>query len=52
MTSWLGEATPQRGGKAKRYFRIEAAGVQSLQRSQQMLDHMRAGLAWQPLGEK
>jgi len=52
VTSWLGEATPQRGGKAKRYFRIEPAGVQSLHRSQQMLDLMRAGLAWEPLGEK
>ena len=30
LKSWQGEATPERGGRAKRYFRIEGAGAQAL----------------------
>ncbi len=30
VSSWQGEATPERGGRAKRYFRVEGAGVQAL----------------------
>lgn len=30
LKSWQGEATPERGGRAKRYFRVEGAGVQAL----------------------
>jgi PadR family transcriptional regulator, regulatory protein PadR len=30
IKSWQGEATPERGGRAKRYFRVEGAGVQAL----------------------
>jgi PadR family transcriptional regulator PadR len=31
ISSNLGEATPERGGRAKRFFKVEAAGVQTLQ---------------------
>jgi PadR family transcriptional regulator, regulatory protein PadR len=30
LKSWQGEATPERGGRAKRYFRVEGLGVQAL----------------------
>lgn len=30
LKSWQGEATPERGGRAKRYFAVEGAGVQAL----------------------
>jgi PadR family transcriptional regulator PadR len=30
ISSWQGEATPERGGRAKRYFKIDGAGEQVL----------------------
>jgi PadR family transcriptional regulator PadR len=30
IKSWQGEATPERGGRAKRYFKVKGAGVQAL----------------------
>src|SRR3712207_671733 len=34
ISSWQGEPTPERGGRAKRYFKIEGAGVQALNAAQ------------------
>lgn len=39
VSSFMGDPTPERGGRAKRFFRIEAAGLEALERSH------RAGLA-------
>jgi DNA-binding PadR family transcriptional regulator len=33
VASWLAESTPERGGKAKRYFRVEPLGEQALRES-------------------
>jgi PadR family transcriptional regulator len=44
VSSRLGEATPERGGRAKRYFKIEAPGERALEDSWRMSDRMRAGL--------
>jgi DNA-binding PadR family transcriptional regulator len=33
MSSWQGEPTPERGGRAKRYFRVEGAGIEALNRT-------------------
>lgn len=44
VSSRVGEKTPVRGGRAKRYFRIEAPGVQALTRSRRALDHMWDGV--------
>ena len=33
VSSWTGECTPQRGGRAKKYFRVEAAGSAALRAS-------------------
>lgn len=42
VRSWLGDPTPQRGGRAKRYFQVTATGVQAVSnavRSYQKLLH-------------
>lgn len=33
LTSWLSDPTPERGGRAKRCYRLEAAGERALQES-------------------
>jgi PadR family transcriptional regulator, regulatory protein PadR len=33
IASWLSDPTPERGGRSKRYYRIEALGEQTLQES-------------------
>jgi DNA-binding PadR family transcriptional regulator len=44
VSSTLGEPTPARGGKRKRYYRIEPAGAELLRRSQDALARMARGL--------
>ncbi|WP_337880101.1 PadR family transcriptional regulator [Rheinheimera sp.] len=39
-----GEATAERGGRAKKYFSVTADGVQALQRSKQALDNLWQGI--------
>jgi PadR family transcriptional regulator PadR len=41
VSSWWGEPTPERGGRRKRYFRIEAAGVAAARRSESILERFR-----------
>ena len=45
VSSVLGEPTPQRGGKRKRYYRIEPQGAELLRRSHDALARMARGLA-------
>jgi PadR family transcriptional regulator len=40
VTSWLGEATAERGGRAKRLYRVESAGVRALRDVQKTLKAM------------
>ena len=44
VSSFTGEPTPERGGRAKRLFRVEAAGKRALQISDQTIRSMTAGL--------
>lgn len=44
VTSRLGEATPQRGGRAKRYFALTAAGVRQVRETQRALEALWQGL--------
>jgi len=44
VSSTIGEPTPERGGRAKRLFRVEAAGKRALQISEQTIRSMTAGL--------
>lgn len=46
LTSRMGEATAERGGRAKKYFSVSAQGQQALKRSRQALDSMWQGLAF------
>jgi DNA-binding PadR family transcriptional regulator len=42
--SQLGEATPQRGGRAKRYFKLTAEGVRQVREAQRALEALWVGL--------
>ncbi len=50
IDSFSGEPTAERGGRAKRYFRITAAGLGALRNTQEIIHKMSAGLkGLQPL---
>lgn len=42
--SFLGEPTPERGGRSKRFFRVTALGVRAVSRTQLALARMTKGL--------
>jgi PadR family transcriptional regulator PadR len=44
VSSFTGEPTPERGGRAKRLFQIEAPGKRALQISEQTVRSMTTGL--------
>ena len=44
IESSLGEATPERGGRAKRYFRITAAGIREVRDTRRSLMNLWRGL--------
>ncbi len=44
VRSWLGDATPQRGGRAKRYFALTKAGRAALIGAQQAYRRLLDGL--------
>jgi len=45
VASWIGEPTAERGGKAKRHFKIEADGVSALKNARKTLDQLHAGVS-------
>jgi PadR family transcriptional regulator, regulatory protein PadR len=51
VSSSTGDPTPERGGRAKRLFRVEAAGNRALQISKQTLQSMTADSKrrWEPI---
>jgi DNA-binding PadR family transcriptional regulator len=44
VTSRMGDPTPQRGGRAKRYVKVSAPGLRALQRAQYSYERLRDGL--------
>jgi len=44
VKSWRGEPTPERGGRAKRFFGVTAAGIAAANRTQQAFESMVEGL--------
>ena len=44
LGSWLGEPTAERSGKAKRFYRVERAGIAALKESSAALRSMWTGL--------
>ena len=48
VSSARGAPPPERGGRAKRYYKIEAPGARVLQRSRETMDRMWEGLVPAP----
>jgi PadR family transcriptional regulator PadR len=44
VTSWMGGATRERGGRAKRFYRIEASGLRALDEARMATANLWAGL--------
>ena len=48
VASETGEPSPERGGRAKRYFRLEPQGERALSRSREMFGRLWSGLPQTP----
>ena len=48
VSSWTGDPIPERGGRAKRFFQIEAAGQQALRQADEMTERMTVPLSLVP----
>jgi PadR family transcriptional regulator PadR len=44
VSSLLGEATPERGGRAKKFFRVTSKGLRELRETQQALQNLWQGI--------
>jgi DNA-binding PadR family transcriptional regulator len=44
LNSWMGDATEERGGKAKRYYAVTAAGLKAMRATHGALTSMTRGL--------
>ena len=44
LTSWFADPTGERGGRSRRYFRVQPQGLEALARSKQVLDRMWKGV--------
>lgn len=51
LTSWEGDPTPTRGGRAKRHFRLLAAGARALEASRETMGRMWDGVDLGRVGE-
>lgn len=52
VSSAFADPTPEPGGKARRCFRIERAGVSALRAAQRMVEGLRAGTVLENPGQK
>ena len=48
LTSWMGDPTPERGGKSRRCVKVTRAGLQALHESRRAMDQMWRGLDPKP----
>ena len=44
ISSWMGDPTPERGGKARRYIKLEPPGLEALRESRLAIDEMWRGV--------
>jgi DNA-binding PadR family transcriptional regulator len=44
VSSWFADPTAERGGRSRRYFRVEPAGAEALARAKEMLQRMWKGV--------
>src|SRR5947207_11262587 len=47
LKTWMGEATPQRGGRAKRMVRVTAKGIQAATAFYNAVTRVSRGVSWQ-----
>jgi DNA-binding PadR family transcriptional regulator len=50
IKTWMGEATPQRGGRAKRMIRVTPKGVQAAKAFYDAVRRVSRGVAWETGG--
>ena len=50
VSSRMGDPTPERGGRAKRFYKVEGAGMIALEEAQRVRSHIRHGLDRGKLG--
>ena len=48
VSATIGEPTKERGGRAKRFYRVEGNGLQALRRTQEAMRNMAQGLSLVP----
>jgi DNA-binding PadR family transcriptional regulator len=44
VSSWFADPTPERGGRSRRYFRVEPQGIEALAQAKETLDRMWKGV--------
>lgn len=44
ITSWFSDPTPERGGRSRRYFKVQPLGMKALRESREALSAMWEGL--------
>jgi PadR family transcriptional regulator PadR len=44
VSSWLSDPTAERGGRSRRYFRVEPTGLRALEHSREVMDMMWKGV--------
>jgi PadR family transcriptional regulator len=44
VSSWFADPTAERGGRSRRYFRVEPLGAEALARAKEMLERMWKGV--------
>jgi PadR family transcriptional regulator, regulatory protein PadR len=47
LKTWMGDPTPQRGGRAKRMIRITAKGIQAATAFYQAVSRVSHGVSWE-----
>jgi PadR family transcriptional regulator PadR len=47
LTTWMGDATPQRGGRPKRMVRVSAKGVEAATEFYKSVMQVSRGVAWE-----
>jgi PadR family transcriptional regulator, regulatory protein PadR len=47
VETWMGEATPQRGGRAKRMVRVTAAGIRAATAFYDAVTRVSRGVSWE-----
>jgi PadR family transcriptional regulator PadR len=52
VSSRMGESTSERGGRAKKFFKIESAGMMALKEAERIRRSIVGRLRWQPAGVK